>query len=580
MSKKTSNFIKGAAILSAAGLIVKILGAIFRIPLTRIIGTEGMGLYGLAYPIYNFLLVISSAGFPVAISKLVAEAVSNSDYKLAHRTFKLSGMLMAALGFIAMLIMLIFSGLIATLQGNIDSKPVLMAIAPSLLFVALLSAYRGYFQGLQNMVPTAVSQIVEQLIKLIAGLSFAAIMVKQSVQMGAVGALLGITLSEIIAFLYVVITYATKRGKIQADIAATPATKRISSKRILKNIVKIAIPVAIGASVLPVVSMIDQLFVINGLKSIIAEINIPGFPYTVEGIQAYVSANYDNIELTGNSLTEIAAVHPDIHEAFKTSLTTSLYGILSSICSPITGLPLVFSTAIAMSVVPAISEAHAMKSKKQMRRKAAASFRLVALIIVPCAVGIGLLAKPIISVLYNLESWRLAATAKCLTILSLTVLFLPMVNTATSILQGVGKQNVPVINLIISAVVFKIPLTVILVRIPELNILGAAISSVVVYCVAMILDMICVAKYTGIRYSVRSLLIKPIFCSAGMGICAYAVYSFLGDSHMKIGLIAAVVVGVIIYGLLLLVTKSLRKEDFRIIPKGEIIAEKLDRFLN
>ena len=236
MKKIVTNFINGAAILSVAGIIVKILGAIFRIPLTNIIGSEGMGIYQLAYPMYSFLLVISSAGFPVAISRLVARAVNTGDYRLANRTFRLSKVLMFALGFAAMAILAIFSGLIAQKQGNADSKYVLLAIAPAILFVSVLSAYRGYFQGMQNMIPTAVSQIIEQFIKLIAGLGFALYFVRFGKLWGAVGAVAGVMLSELVALIYIVILYNGKKKEILSDIHSMQIqTARINDRPAYSN---------------------------------------------------------------------------------------------------------------------------------------------------------------------------------------------------------------------------------------------------------------------------------------------------------------------------------------------------------
>lgn len=251
MKNKVNNFVNGAAILSVAGIIVKILGAIFRIPLSSIIGSEGIGLYQLAYPMYSFLLVISSAGFPVAISRLVAQAVNVGDYKLADRTFRLSRKLMLVLGATATIIMLLASGFVANKQGNPDSKYALMAIAPAILFVSVMSAYRGYFQGMQNMVPTAISQIIEQFIKLVAGLGFAAVFVRYGVEWGAAGAVGGVMLSELVALVYIVFLYGKASPNIKADISSmTTDTSDLTSRQIIKDILLIAIPVAIGSAIM------------------------------------------------------------------------------------------------------------------------------------------------------------------------------------------------------------------------------------------------------------------------------------------------------------------------------------------
>lgn len=581
MKKNVTNFINGAAILSVAGIIVKILGAIFRIPLTNIIGSEGMGIYQLAYPMYSFLLVISSAGFPVAISRLVARAVNTGDYKLANRTFRLSKALMFALGFAAMAILAIFSGLIAQKQGNADSKYVLLAIAPAILFVSVLSAYRGYFQGMQNMIPTAVSQIIEQFIKLIAGLGFALYFVRFGKLWGAVGAVAGVMLSELVALIYIVILYNGKKKEILSDIHSMQIqTARISSKQIIKDVVMIALPVAIGSAILPLVSMIDQLIVINGLKDIIADID--GLPFNVQSIIKYAEKNNVIID-SAMSMTQIASEFPVIYEKFVTSLATSLYGIMSGTCSPITALPLIFSTSLAISIVPAVSQAHAKRNAADVRRKSSTSLRLTTLITFPCAIGLCVLAEPIIKILYsNYSEWEMLIAIKCLRVMSMTVLALPIIHAATAILQGLGKQNIPVINLALGAVLIKIPLTYFLTKIPSLNIIGAAIGTIAIFVFAAILDVASVKYFTGFRLEIMQTFVKPLISSLIMGAVALVTYIMLNKAlgHIIISMGAAIIAGVIIYFAMALITHSIKKKDLEFIPKGELIAAKLSRFLD
>ena len=579
--KERESFLQKGCILSVAGIIVKILGAIFRIPLSNIIGTEGMGIYQLAYPMYSFLLVISSAGFPVAISRLVARAVNLGDYKLANRTFRLSKLLMMALGFTAMAILALFSGLIAQRQGNPDSKYVLLAIAPAILFVSVLSAYRGYFQGMQNMVPTAVSQIIEQFIKLVAGLGLALYFVQYGTLWGAVGAVAGVMISELVALIYIVILYRGKKKEILSDIRSMSIkTANISSKQIIKDVIVIALPVAIGSAILPLVSMIDQLIVINGLKNIIVDVD--GIPFTVENFIQYAAKNGVIIE-SSQSMTELASAFPELYEKFTTSLATSLYGIMSGTCSPITALPLIFSTSLAISIVPAISQAHAKRSAVDVRKKSATSLRLTTLITFPCAIGLCVLAEPIIRILYsNYSEWEMLVAIKCLRVMSLTVLALPVIHAATAILQGLGKQNIPVFNLAIGALFIKIPLTYFLTKIPSLNIIGAAIGTISVFTFTAVLDVICVKYFTCFKLGIIQTFIKPLVASLLMGAVALVTYLLLSRAslHIVIALGAAIIAGVIIYFAIALITRSIKKSDLEFIPKGKLIAEKLARFLD
>ncbi|MEG1859954.1 MAG: oligosaccharide flippase family protein, partial [Christensenellaceae bacterium] len=220
MTQTQKNFVKGAAILAIAGLIVKIIGAFFRIPLTNVVGTEGMGYYQLAYPVYSLLLVVSTAGLPTAISKLVSERVAKDDYEGAHYTFQIAWRVLAILGVITAILMFFLSGTIAKVQSTPPAIYSLMAISPALFFVSILSAYRGYFQGLQYMVPTAISQIVEQVGKLGIGLfvAYLFLSITGKPEMGAAGALIGVSCSEAISLLYMMIVYKRRKGEILLNI--------------------------------------------------------------------------------------------------------------------------------------------------------------------------------------------------------------------------------------------------------------------------------------------------------------------------------------------------------------------------
>ena len=207
MSRTQKSLIKGAAILAGMGFISKIIGAVYTIATTSIVGTHGMSYYTTAFPVYTFLLAISSAGLPVAISKMVAERTALGDYKAAHGVFTKAAKAMFVIGLITTILMAGLSRPIATILGRPDASLAITAIAPSLFFVAIISAYRGYFQGVQQMLPTAVSQIIEQVVKAIAGLLLASLWIGKGEIYGAAGAVLGITISELFALAYLIIRY-------------------------------------------------------------------------------------------------------------------------------------------------------------------------------------------------------------------------------------------------------------------------------------------------------------------------------------------------------------------------------------
>ena len=231
MNKTQKSFVKGAAILGLIGLVCKVIGAIYRIPMAALIGEEGMAYYQAAYPLYVFLLAIASAGLPVAISKMVSERVTLGDYKGAHRVFQTAFKSLLVIGFVTAVIMVCLSGVIASSVGIPSAKYAFLAIAPALFFVSVISAYRGYFQGLQSMAPTAFSQLIEQVGKLGLGLFFANLWKSYGLEYGAAGAMLGVTLSEIIALVFMLILYNRKKRQIKLNIRRAGKTAALQKQR-------------------------------------------------------------------------------------------------------------------------------------------------------------------------------------------------------------------------------------------------------------------------------------------------------------------------------------------------------------
>ena len=532
MSKKS--FVKGAAILAAAGIIAKAIGALFRIPLMNIIHEQGMGLYQLAYPVYAFLLIVSTAGLPTAISKLVSEKIALDDYRGAHKVFRVSFRLLLVLGLTTSIIMLVGSPLFAKLSGNEKSFYPLLAIAPSLFFVSLLSSYRGYFQGMQIMTPTALTQIVEQFGKLIMGLWFAALWIPNGPEYGAAGAVLGVTLSEVAALVLIVGIYRSQEPRIYRRIKRSPRQAyNESSRSIMTRIVKIAIPVTIGASIMPLVNMADAVIVINRLT----------------------------------------------HTGFTKPEATGLYGILTGGANPLINFPTVFTIALGMSLVPAISESYAVKDWRSISDNASTGIKLTLLIGLPAACGLYVLALPISRLLYSsLKEEAIINTGNLIATLSLGVVFLTLIQTLTAILQGVNRIVMPVKNLMIGAL-FKVVLSYVLVGIPALNVKGAAIGTVTCYGIAAVLDFAAVISYAKVSLSATDFFIKPLISTGVMALCVYGSYNFsygFLKSNIK-ATILSILVGVLVYAVMLLVTGVIKRQDFELLPKGKKVVRVLDR---
>ena len=275
MAKKS--FVQGAAILAAAGLLVKVLGAIFRIPLANMIGDNGMAYYSPAYYVYNFFLTLATAGIPVAISRMVSERVTFGQFGEAHRVFKISRSLMMVIGGISFIVVFFGAGIISDLMNMPGAAMAMRAIAPGLLFVPVMASYRGYFQGMQDMVPTAVSQFFEQVFRVVVGLSLAAFFFHSAQEMtgagrvvpeqaGAAGATLGATAGSIGGLLVMLIVYMMNKGKIKSRISRERKGFRSGRERsgtILKRIAAIAIPITIGSAIMPIVNMVDVTIVVS-----------------------------------------------------------------------------------------------------------------------------------------------------------------------------------------------------------------------------------------------------------------------------------------------------------------------------
>ena len=522
-----NSFLKGAAILGAAGVIVKILGAFYRIPLSNIIKTEGMGYYQTAYPLYVLLLTVSTSGFPVAIAKLVSEKRALGNFKGAHKVFKVAFVGLFITGIITSMFVFFNGRLIVRALGNENAYYALMALVPALFFVPIMAAFRGFFQGRQYMVPTALSQIFEQFFRVVLGLALTMALLNRGIPIAAGGASFGGSIGAIAGSIVMFIIYLNKRREISAEIKSTTVHGEEPVGKIVKDLLLIAIPITIGAAIVPIMNSIDTFLVLKRLQSI--------------------------------GYTELEA--------------NSLYGQLTGLAQTLVNLPQVFSQALAVSLVPAISEANAQRKYKEIRDTTNSGIRITLLIGLPCGFGLFVLATPIINLLYYKNPLEtIISTGEILSILSFSVIFLTLVQSLTAILQGLGKPFISVKNLLIGAVV-KVILTYVLTGIPSINIKGAAISTVVAYFIAAALDLISVRKYTRTRFNVKDIFMKPLLSTVGMAIAAKVIYVGLEPIfRSRLSTIAAIGVAALIYGILLLLTKTLTYDDFTLLPKGNKIA--------
>lgn len=526
-STQPASFVKGAAILGVAGLIVRLLGAVYRIPLNNIIGVEGMSFYEVVYPYYSWLLVISSSGLPTAISKLVSEKVTLGDYHAAKRIFRIALYLLCGIGIFTTALMFIFSNALANFSSLPEAALSFRALAPALFVVSVMCAYRGYLQGMQYMTGTALSQITEQLFKLVAGFSLAYYFLPQGPQYAAMGALLGVTISEVIALAVIYVVYRRKkRGydrMLRDSVRSTPAPAR----SVIRSLLVLAVPITIGASIMPLTGIADSAMIMNIMLDI----------------------------------------------GFAKSEAQTAYALLRSNVTTLINMPAVLTTALAMSLVPSISAKMATGDKRGVLQAASTGMKFSLIIGAPCAVGLFVLAKPIIALLYSgLTETQLALAEDLMHTASIGVLFLSVVQSLTGVLQGMARPMVPVLNLLFGGVL-KIIIMAILMRIPSVNIQGAAISTVVCYASAAILNVIYLFRKTGLRVRPWDMFLKPILASVAMGIVTAITYNAIAATgHPTTATLASIALAVATYAALIFALKMFSRGDLTLIPGGTKLA--------
>lgn len=454
------NFVKSVFILSLGGFIAKLLGAFYRIPLTNIIGSYGMGIYQLVFPLFSLLLTISTAGIPVAVSKLVAEKAALKQHGQARSVFRVALALLTALGLAGSLILYFLSDNIAAMQGNADAASAYRLIAPSVLLVCVVSAYRGYFQGLMRMAPTALSQIVEQVVKMTVGLYCAARFMPDVIK-SVNYAVLGVTVSEVAAVIMLAAVYLFNRRK-EGGLIADGA---LDKKSTVKSLLVLCLPITLGGLIIPLTQLVDSVMVLNVLTA---------------------------------------------------SNATELYGLWAGPAHSLLNMPVVLTMGISTAIVPAVSRHYAEKDARGAAKKAAFAIKLTVAVGLPCSLGLILLARPITALLYGgLSGAEIDLAADMVAAAGVSVLFLSLVQTSTSVLQAGGRLYAPVVFLLVATAVKTVASRVMLGD-GAINIFGAPLGSVICYFVACLLDLLYIVVKQKVKLDINGVFIKPLACGLTM----------------------------------------------------------------
>lgn len=522
MTNKSKSIIGGVTVLGLAGVICKLVGVLFSIPLQWMIGLEGLGVYNAVFPTYNLLLTISSAGLPVAVSRLVAQGLAKDDPRGAKHVFKVALMLLTILGCIATIIILACSGYLSQQVVKMpESRLGFQLIAPCVALVCMLSAFRGFMQGQQNMTPTAVSQLIEQVGKVFLALPLAYLGSRmgadasESAALGAAGALLGTTLVEGAALVYMVLLYLRRKTSFGA-IPQLASHQPESSRDLAKKLMAISIPITIGACIVPLSQFIDSAMLM------------------------------DRLQLSG--------------ETYESA--QKLYGLFTGTVIRLINIPTALALAVSMSLVPAISAAKAVNDQDAIARQSDLGLRFAFLIGFPCSIGMSVLAEPMMRFFYEntTEEAYLITGGQLLTVSSLTIVLFTVVQATSSILQGLGKQRIPMYTLI-AGVVCKIVLNYTLIAIPGIGIHGAPIASLVCYTVSLVPNLCYVLKYGGVKFNLMGWIVRPGLATAAMGAAVWAMRALL-PSHRLITLLE-VAVGVVVFAVSALAVRAITKEDLR-----------------
>ena len=615
-TSKPNTFFGGAAILAVGILVVKLIGMFYKIPLLNIIGEQGSADFNNAYNIYSVLLTISTAGLPVAVSKLVSEADALGRRNQVRRTFRLALALFLILGVLSFLVMFFGSEQLAGLMNDSMAAPGIRALAPAVICVGCLSAFRGYAQGHGNMTPTAVSQIIEALCKLTVGLGLAYWLVGHGADAShaAAGAITGVTVGTIVALAYMLMNFLITRSQepqLADDRPDEPST-------ILKHLLMIAVPITISSSMVGIVTVIDTSLVQGQLQRALLENqdtwtlyqDFVDFASLKEALSAWQAALPDGSAVSmslldqyaaqaealrdqQSALTDLQSASLELHAALE-NISRTLYGNYSGALN-IYNLPTSLMAAVTAAVIPAVSGALARRDRRGAGRITGSALRISALAACPMAAGLYVLGEPIMALIFPNLNPQLAGPL--LSTLGLATLFVCMMLVCNSILQAHGFVSLPVIIMVAGGVV-KIITNYNVVIQPTIGIYGAPMGNILCFALCMTLDLVVMSRVLPRRPRYIQVFAKPLAASALMGLGAWAVYGLMSKlfeatgifmsadpvTHEVLGLsrtgnaaatLLAILVAVVIYGVLVIALRAITKDDLMLMPKGEKIARML-----
>ena len=523
---KKQSFLHGTMLLAMATAIVKVIGALYKIPLNAIIGKDGFSYYSTAYEIYTVLLMISTAGLPVAMSRMISQASSLGNYRQVRKIYTVSRTIFLSLGLIGTLLMTVFCKQLAAFQNQPDAWAAIGTLGPCCFLICLMSTYRGFFQGQSNMLPTSVSQVLEAVCKLIVGIA-AALLIKfywDSVPLAAGGAIFGVTMSCLISSFY--LNHCFRKAFKDMPVSSEPVD---SGKDIARGLLAIAIPITIGSAGLQILTVLETKIYMGQLLKFLSQVEADG--------------------------------------------QKGIYNMVQTIFN----MPCAFITPITISIIPAITAQITSGDKTAARMTEESAVRVTGLISAPCAVGLAVLAEPVTGLLGGYTGEDLVLSTALMTVLGICIVFNALVLLTNAIMQAHGHVNLPVINMFIGGAA-KLIAVFILTGNPNIGILGTPIGSLLCYLCITVLNLATIKKVLPEAPAIVRNMLRSIGSAILMGIAVfgswYGVITLLGrDVSRIIACGAPIAVGVVVYVIAVIKLKAITREDCLLLPKGEKIAK-------
>lgn len=537
MAKGQKNFLSGALILTLANALAKVIGAIYKIPLNNMLGTVGTNYYNDGYQIYALLFVLSTAGIPVAIAKMVSEAVATGRTNEPKRILKNSLWVFGILGAVlAALLMIFVEPISSLLRSGATVNYCISMIAPAIFFVAISSVIKGFFQGYKDMVPSACFQVIEASFKLV-GLAIVVVMVYKfkitDPVVLACGGILGVTFGSFAASLFMLIRYLREKDFGKYDPDALPSSP---TRNIIQNIITLAIPISLSSAVMSITSTLDMIFVKFSLQR-----------FGVAG---------------GMSVEGALEMAKDVYGAYIGS-TSSLFN-----------LPPTITITVGIAVLPFLTSAFAVGKKEEAFRNMRSASKVVSLIAMPCALGMSVMSEGIIKLLFKKDFWEVGVP--CMQLLGISIFFVSFVSLTGTFLQSVGRVKTSLFTMAVGAV---LKLVINLVMVENIGIMGAPMGTFACYGSIFLLNCLFIKKYIGFSMPMGTILVRPFLCTLACCAAAYgswwALCALLGYSRLWV--IVALGIAVVVYLVMVLALKVLSKEDMALLPKGERIGAFLER---